>query len=138
MKIVNQQKYFRKSVLVLTLLLSLVFLMDTAYAGNRQGGKKKKPKKQHSQNYNQHRHGNSGFYFGFGFSPPPMPTHRCEQGPARHRRGFVWIEGHYDWRYDHYVWVEGHWKSKRHGQHWINGHWKWRNHSWVWIQGRWT
>ena len=59
--------------------------------------------------------------------------------PAKHKKGHVWVEGH--WRYDKkagkYVWVKGHWKKARPGHVWVPGHWKEVPGGHEWVPGHW-
>lgn len=59
--------------------------------------------------------------------------------PAKARKGYVWIPGH--WRYSNsagkYVWVKGQWKRKRRGHVWVEGHWKKVPGGHKWIPGHW-
>lgn len=59
--------------------------------------------------------------------------------PAKTKRGYVWIPGH--WRYDkpakEYRWVKGRWKKKRRGHTWVEGHWKKTPRGHQWVPGHW-
>ncbi|MBG9387169.1 YXWGXW repeat-containing protein [Caenimonas aquaedulcis] len=67
-------------------------------------------------------------------APPPAIV---ETVPAP-RPGYVWAEGHHEWRGNHYVWVQGHWLRERPGYAWNNPHWVQRgNGEWVLLGGNW-
>ena len=53
-----------------------------------------------------------------GNPPPPPPIER-----VRPRRGWVWVEGGYDWRRGRYVPRRGHWERERPGRQWHGGRW---------------
>jgi hypothetical protein len=65
--------------------------------------------------------------------PPPPPMER-----VRPRRGFVWVEGGYDWRGRRYVRLPGHWERVREGRHWHGGHWEWQGDHYAWTRGLWS
>jgi len=65
-------------------------------------------------------------------SPPPPPVERVEP-----RKGFVWIDGNYEWRDGRYVWMGGHYEPERAGRRWHGGHWDWQRDHYVWIRGNW-
>jgi hypothetical protein len=67
-------------------------------------------------------------------TPPPAP--RFER--VKPRRGFVWIDGNWDWRDGRYVWLDGHWERERPGMRWHGGRWDYRGDHAVWIQGTWV
>ena len=52
---------------------------------------------------------------------PPPPV--VEVAPAP-RTGYVWAQGHHEWRGNLYVWVPGHWLAARNG-------YEYREHRWV-------
>jgi hypothetical protein len=63
-----------------------------------------------------------------GAPPPPMER-------VRPRRGFVWVEGGYDWRGRRYVRLPGHWERIRQGRQWHGGHWQWQGDHYAWARG---
>ena len=65
---------------------------------------------------------------------PPAPRY---QRPARGKAGFVWVQGHYDWRGGAYVWTKGHWERAKAAKVWVPGSWAAQNGRWVWSPGRW-
>ena len=65
--------------------------------------------------------------------PPPPPVEHVEP-----RRGFVWIEGNYDWRDGRYVWAPGHFERARKGRRWHGGAWEWRGNHYAWAPGFWA
>jgi hypothetical protein len=54
------------------------------------------------------------------------------------RRGFVWVNGYWDWQGDNYVWVGGHYERERRGQRWRDRRWEDRNGEWVSVDGGWV
>ena len=64
--------------------------------------------------------------------PPPPPPER-----VRPRRGWVWVEGGYEWRGRQYVRLPGHWERERPGRQWHSGRWEWRGDRYAWIPGTW-
>jgi hypothetical protein len=70
---------------------------------------------------------------GWHDAPPPPPMER-----VRPRRGFVWVEGGYDWRGRRYVRLPGHWERVRPGRHWHGGHWEWQGDHYGWSRGDWA
>ena len=65
--------------------------------------------------------------------PPPPPVEHVEP-----RRGFVWVEGNYEWRDGRYAWSGGHWEPERPGRQWHGGHWDRRGERYVWVRGEWV
>ena len=66
--------------------------------------------------------------------PPPPPA--MEQ--VRPRRGWVWVEGGFEWRHGKYRRLRGHWERERQGQHWHSGRWDWRGDHYEWVPGAWS
>ena len=67
-------------------------------------------------------------------APPPVVV---EAVPAP-RHGYVWAEGHHEWRGNRYVWVPGHWLRDRPGYAYNNPHWVRRaNGEWYLAGGNW-
>jgi hypothetical protein len=66
---------------------------------------------------------------------PPPP--RVEVVPAP-REGYVWEQGHWQWRNGAYLWEPGHWELVQVGYHWVRGHWDQRGDGWVWVKGHWA
>ncbi|MBU0746279.1 MAG: YXWGXW repeat-containing protein [Gammaproteobacteria bacterium] len=62
------------------------------------------------------------------YHAPPPPRH---EATPRHRRGMVWVPGHWEWRGHRHVWMQGHWVKARHGYHY-------RQPRWVEHGGRWN
>jgi hypothetical protein len=66
---------------------------------------------------------------------PPAPRH--EVVPAA-RPGYVWSNGHYEWRGNQYVWVPGHWLTARSGYEFREPRWVQRgNGEWYMVGGNW-
>jgi hypothetical protein len=66
-------------------------------------------------------------------APPP----RRAESHGRPKRGFVWINGNYEWRGNAYVWVDGHWERAKANQVWIDGRWEQQGNVYVWSPGHW-
>ncbi|QJR13771.1 YXWGXW repeat-containing protein [Usitatibacter palustris] len=74
-------------------------------------------------------------YLNFG--PPPV---RYEPIPAP-RRGYVWVPGYWDYRYNRHAWVQGTWVRERPGYYyaqpvWLNDGGRWHLSQGGWKQGR--
>ncbi|HLL21743.1 MAG TPA: YXWGXW repeat-containing protein [Kofleriaceae bacterium] len=66
-------------------------------------------------------------------APPAMRAERYAP-----RRGFVWVNGYWDWRGDNYVWVSGHYERERRGYRWRDRRWEERDDGWVAVDGGWV
>ena len=66
---------------------------------------------------------------------PPPPV-RYEVRPAP-RRGYVWIAGYWDVRYNRPHWRAGHWERARAGYHYAPATWVQRNNRWELQRGGW-
>jgi hypothetical protein len=67
-------------------------------------------------------------------APPPL---RAETVPAP-RRGYTWINGHWEWRNHRHVWVRGTWIRERHGYHYNQPTWAERDGRWEMTRGGWA
>lgn len=67
-------------------------------------------------------------------APPPM---RYEVVPAAPGPLYVWIAGHWTWRFDRHVWVSGRWAVPPRGHTWAPGYWDRRGPRWRWHEGHW-
>ncbi|MDB5873979.1 MAG: hypothetical protein JWQ07_3421 [Ramlibacter sp.] len=65
---------------------------------------------------------------------PPPPVREAAPRP---RPGYVWAEGHHEWRGHQYVWVPGHWLEARNGYEYRSPHWVQRDGQWVMTGGNW-
>lgn len=65
---------------------------------------------------------------------PPPP--RAEAAPEP-RRGYVWVQGHWEWRNRHHQWVQGSWLRERRGYHYNQPTWSERNGRWTMDRGQW-
>lgn len=68
---------------------------------------------------------------------PPPP--RAETVPAA-RPGWVWREGHWEWRGNKHHWVKGNWVKVRKGYHytqpaWVEENGRWRYNAGAWRRG---
>ena len=67
------------------------------------------------------------------FAPP---ADRYEVVPAP-RRGYVWENGHYQYRNGRYIWVAGHWERARPGYVHVQPRWTEHNGRWRYEARRW-
>ena len=67
------------------------------------------------------------------FAPPPPR----EEVMPRHRSGYVWQPGFWEWRDGRHVWVRGHWVRERRGMYWHPSRWVERDGRWYFERGRW-
>jgi len=65
-------------------------------------------------------------------APPPPRTVVVETRP-----GFVFVQGHWNYRGGRYVWLAGHWERERANHVWVQGRWERRGNRHVWVEGRW-
>lgn len=67
--------------------------------------------------------------------PPPIRV----ESPGAARRGFIWVNGHYEWRnaQEGYIWVPGHWERQKANMVWFDGRWELQGNVYVWIEGGW-
>jgi hypothetical protein len=74
---------------------------------------------------------------------PPAPRAWRGQPPppafeeVRPRRGYVWVEGGFEWRHGRYVRLPGHWERERMGRRWQPGRWEVAGDHYVWVRGAW-
>src|SRR4051812_18920287 len=74
---------------------------------------------------------------------PPAPREGRGQPPppafeeVRPRRGYVWVEGGFEWRHGRYVRLPGHWERERMSRRWQPGHWEVAGDHYVWVRGAW-
>ncbi len=72
-------------------------------------------------------------YLDVETAPPPP---RVEVVP-KHRVGYVWAPGYWDWRGHRHVWAKGYWVRERRGYHWAPHHWIERDGRWHFDRGHW-
>jgi hypothetical protein len=66
---------------------------------------------------------------------PPAPVVEVQPAP---RHGYVWAQGHHEWRGDRYVWVPGRWMQARDGYEYRDHRWVQRgNGEWALVGGNW-
>jgi YXWGXW repeat-containing protein len=60
--------------------------------------------------------------------------------PNHHKKGHVWIAGHWSWnkRTHEYHWVTAKWVKARHSQRYVAGHWKTVSGGHRWVSGHWA
>jgi hypothetical protein len=63
--------------------------------------------------------------------PPPVEEHYAP------RRGYVWVDGHHQWRHRHYVWSRGRYAHERRGYDWAPGRWEHHEDHYDWHDGEW-
>ena len=68
-----------------------------------------------------------------GAAPPAL---RVEVVPAP-RRGYLWVNGHWDWRNGRHQWVAGTWVRERHGYAYNPSRWEERDGRWHLDRGGW-
>lgn len=66
-------------------------------------------------------------------APPPIPY---EALPPP-RRGYVWVNGYWNWRHHRHVWVPGTWVRERRGYAYRPHQWEQRGGGWYLNHGRW-
>ena len=59
--------------------------------------------------------------------------------PARARRGYIWVDGHWKWnkRTKNYTWVKGRWVRARRGFTYVPGRWVAAPGGFKWVAGHW-
>jgi len=65
---------------------------------------------------------------------PPPP--RSEREGAR-RRGYVWVSGSWDWKFNKWTWVPGHYERSRGGKRFTGNRWDQRDGQWFRVEGSW-
>ena len=55
-----------------------------------------------------------------------------------HRRGYVWVNGNWDWRDGRYVWVGGRYEPERRGHRWREPRWEVRDGAYIRVDGGWV
>ncbi len=64
------------------------------------------------------------------------PALRVEVAPEP-RPGYLWVEGHWDWRNGRHEWVGGTWVRERHGYIYNPARWEERDGRWHLDRGGW-
>lgn len=64
------------------------------------------------------------------------PAARAEPVPAA-RRGYLWANGHWQWRNGAHRWVAGHWIRERRGYRYSQPEWIERDGRWTLNRGAW-
>ena len=67
-------------------------------------------------------------------APPPAPVREYAPG---HRRGHVWVPGHWEWQGNSHVWVAGHFLRARPGYAYRQPQWSHHGDRWSYHGGRW-
>lgn len=67
---------------------------------------------------------------------PPPP--RYEVRTAAPGAGYMWINGHWAWRYGRHAWIPGHWAvPPQQGMVWEPARWRAVNGQWAFVEGHW-
>ena len=66
-------------------------------------------------------------------APPPVRQERWKP-----RRGYVWVNGHWDWRGSDWVWVSGRYERERSGFRYREPTWVQQGGAWVAVDGDWV
>lgn len=66
--------------------------------------------------------------------PPPIRV----ENPGAARRGYVWIEGSWQWANNQYEWVPGHWERAKAGYRWEPVRWQLQGNVYVRVGGSWV
>ena len=75
---------------------------------------------------------NGGHYARPRHAPPAV---RYEH--YRHRPGYHWVSGRYNWTNGGYVWAGGYYQPIRRGHVWVPGYWAVQYGDYVWVDGYW-
>lgn len=65
-------------------------------------------------------------------APPAVRVERWSP-----RRGYVWVNGNWDWNGNDWVWVAGHYERERRGYRWRDRRWEQRDGVYVAVDGGW-
>lgn len=65
------------------------------------------------------------------------PEYRYHDRPQSPGRGYIWIDGGWNWnnRSNSYIQTNGNWQKHRQGRMYRQGHWKKNRHGSQWIRG---
>ena len=64
---------------------------------------------------------------------PPSPREEKQAAKA----GYVWVNGHWDWKARKWDWTPGHWEREQANKHWREGRWEQRSGHYEWSEGGW-
>lgn len=67
-------------------------------------------------------------------SAPPAPVYEAVPAP---RRGYVWAQGHWEWRGGRHAWVPGYWMAERPGYVYSQPVWYRGDRGWYMEPARW-
>ena len=65
--------------------------------------------------------------------PPPEP----QAENYGKKKGYVWIDGHWDWQKGAWEWVPGHWERARSKKYYRRGEWRLDGDVYIWVDGGW-
>jgi hypothetical protein len=66
---------------------------------------------------------------------PPPPRH---ENASPHRRGHIWVPGHWEWQRNSHAWVRGHYLPVRAGYYYEQPLWEQHGDRWSYRPGRWA
>jgi hypothetical protein len=69
-----------------------------------------------------------------GIAPPPLRI----DPPHRHRHGYIWIPGFWNWNGQQHVWIDGYWEIARPGYAYVPARWVAVDGQWVFYPGYWS
>jgi hypothetical protein len=69
-------------------------------------------------------------------APTAPPAVQVQVMPAR--TGYIWVDGHNEWRGGRWVFVRGHYEAVRAGHRWVPGHYRQTARGHVYVPGRWV
>jgi len=79
---------------------------------------------------------NNGTVTIYGPTQAPPPARVENPGPSR--KGYLWIEGAWQWTNDQYEWAPGHWERTKANRRWEPVRWQQQGNVWVRIGGSWS
>ncbi len=65
---------------------------------------------------------------------PNAPYYRRPLAPGPN---YMWLDGDWMWRTNHYVYRQGYWAAPRYNRRWEAGRWQQNNRGWQWQRGNW-
>jgi len=70
----------------------------------------------------------------------PHHNHVIVKKPNRVRRGYIWIDGYWQWSifYNRYIWIDARWEPVQRDHHWVAGYWEVTPGGFFWVEGCWV
>ena len=70
----------------------------------------------------------------------PHHNHVIVKKPNRVRRGYIWIDGYWQWSifYNRYIWIDARWEPVQRDHHWVTGYWEVTPGGFFWVEGCWV